>query len=230
MTCGACSSAITQKLEALDGVHRASVSLALTRAVVSYDASALSAVELVRHVHQAGYEAVEEEMDDMRTIERLNQKQELHELRQAISSATVCSTLIASLEYMPAFPRFDDINAYLSGSLVWILLALAFRVQIWDAWPIHKRAWINGMSKLTMDSLLSQSLLLGLGLSITRAIFDPGQSSVAYASSGSFTTVIILAGRYLEAVLKRESHRNLAMLYELQAERETYRLIESEVS
>lgn len=80
-----------------------------------------------------------------------------------------------------------------------------------------------------MDTLLSLSLLIGLGLAILQATLQDGQYSIAYASSGSLLTIVILAGRYLETVLKRESYRNIAMLFELQSEKEMYQLVESEV-
>lgn len=80
-----------------------------------------------------------------------------------------------------------------------------------------------------MDNLLSLSLALGLGLVILQGILGQERSSIAYASSGSFLTIVFLAGRYLEGVLKRESHRNLVALCELQVEKEKYQIIHSKV-
>lgn len=230
MTCSACSLAITQQLEALVGVHRASVSLALARATISYDFSKITPASLIGAVQKAGYDATLENLDALGTIERLNQTQDLHDMRQAISSASVCSTTIALLNYIPAVIKHCANYPYFTSFLVWIALLLAFKVQVSSAWPIHSRAWSSGRRKMTMETLLSLSLLLGLGLALFKASAQETQKSIAYASSSSFLTIVVLSGRYLEAVLKRESHRNLVTLYELKAERELYRLVNSEVS
>ncbi|KAJ4363615.1 hypothetical protein N0V83_009911 [Neocucurbitaria cava] len=81
-----------------------------------------------------------------------------------------------------------------------------------------------------MDTLLSMSLLLGLFLTTLQSFVQVTPGARYYASSGSFLTVVILAGKYLEAVLRKEGNSNLAALYELQAEKETYRFSQSNVA
>lgn len=227
MTCSACSSTITQQIEAVDGVHRASVSLALARGTVSYNASETTPAPLVSAVQKAGYEATLEGLDALGTVERLDQTQELHDLRQAISSASTFSTMIVGLEYMLALMQSKGVVPCPPQLLAWIALLLAFKVQVFDARSIHIQACVQ---KMTMDTLLSLSLLLGLGLALLQALLQQERNSKVYASSGSFLIIVILAGRYLEAVLKRESYRNLATLYELQTEKKMYWLVKSEVS
>lgn len=232
MTCGACSAAIVQKLEAIAGVHRASVSLLLARATVSYETTgtlATSPTNLIEAIHKAGYGATLERRDATETIKRLDQTRQLLELRQAMSSASICSTVIVVLEYLPTLAGLKEATSHNSLSLVWIAVMLATKVQVYDAWQLHVRAWSCSGRKMTMDTLLSLSLLIGLGLAILQATLQDGQYSIAYASSGSLLTIVILAGRYLETVLKRESYRNIAMLFELQSEKEMYQLVESEV-
>lgn len=226
MTCSACSLTIAEQLEAIHGVHRAGVSLALARATVSYDDLATTPESLVQIVENAGYCATLEDISAQGMVERLNQSQELQDLRQAISSASVFSTMIASLEYLAHLNR---INSHIPHVFMWIVLPLAIKIQIVDAWLIHVRAWSHGKRKMTMENLLSLSLALGLGLAILQGIFGQEQSSIAYASSGSFLTIVFLTGRYLEGVLKRESHRNLVALCELQAEKEEYEIVHSKV-
>ncbi|CAG5184570.1 uncharacterized protein ALTATR162_LOCUS10975 [Alternaria atra] len=76
-----------------------------------------------------------------------------------------------------------------------------------------------------MDTLLSLSLIVGLGLSILQVTSGTLTiSSQPYASSGSFLTVVILAGRYLEAVIRREGNAHLIALYEMKKEKETYQI------
>lgn len=231
MTCGACVSSITKELESINGVFRASVSLALGRASVSYDPMLTSTEQLLEAVRGVGYDATLGERSVEETIERLRQSHELEHLRVAISSGSVCASIILALEYAGNLTVFGHLSPLVTVTMPWILLGLAFRVQVWDAWAIHSRAW-GGQNKqaATMDTLLSMSLLVNLCLSTLHAVVRTSLDTHHYASSGSFLTVVILAGKYLEAVLRRESNSNLAALYELHAEKETYRFSQSNVN
>jgi Cu+-exporting ATPase len=231
MTCGACVSSVTKHLESVEGVFRASVSLALGRATVSYDTVLTIPDQILKAIRDAGYDADLSSKSVEEIIERLRQNHELRDLRAAISSASVCSMLIIGLDYVPSFTLMSMSSTVSWRLLAWISLLLASRVQIWDAWSIHSRAWAKrGKREATMDTLLSLSLLLGLGLPFLQAMVGNSQDTYTYASSGSFLTIVILAGKYLEAVLKRESNSNLATLYELQTERDTYRLTGSTIT
>ncbi|KAM0694501.1 hypothetical protein Q7P36_004857 [Cladosporium allicinum] len=57
MTCGACTSAVESGLQGLDGVGSVSVSLVMERAVVSHDASKISAQEIREVVEDRGFDA-----------------------------------------------------------------------------------------------------------------------------------------------------------------------------
>lgn len=229
MTCSACSSSLIHRLEELDGVHRATVSLTLARATVSFDASTTTPAELVRVVETAGYTATLKEEEVYEIIERLSETRKISELRQSISSSSICATMIVTLQYMPLTIWYLGPLHRLRHLLAVVSLFLAFKIQIFDAREIHMRAYSGGRRNHTMDTLLSLSLLLGLGLATWKTLLGHSQDSIAYASSSSFLTVIIFGGRYLETVLKKESHRNLAALYELQSDKETYRLANSGV-
>ncbi|KAJ8114663.1 hypothetical protein OPT61_g3516 [Boeremia exigua] len=225
MTCAACSTSVVEQLEALHGVHRASVSLTMGRATVSYDASAIKPEEMLDTVRKAGYDATFEEQSTFETIERLNQSSELLEIKQAISSALLFSSVIIILEYLPKSANIGAPPLSLQHVSAYLALLLAAKVQILDAWSIHQRAWTrHGRRKMSMETLLSLSLLLGIGLALLLVFLRQHRKSLAYASSGSFMTIVILAGRYIEAVLKKESNRNIAALYELQTESEMYQL------
>lgn len=231
MTCGACVSSITKELENLNGVFRASVSLALGRANVSHDPALASPNQLLKAISEVGYEATIGERSTDETIERLRQSHELEHLRGAISSASVCATIILALENVGLLPTFGSPSLLVHCMQDLLLLCLAFRVQIWDAWSIHVQAWGGkGKHTATMDTLLSMSLLLGLFLTTLQSFVQVAPDARYYASSGSFLAVVILAGKYLEAVLRKEGNSNLAALYELQAEKETYRFSQSNVS
>lgn len=231
MTCGACVASVTTHLENLDGVFRASVSLALGRATVSYDTVSATPENILKTIRDAGYDADVGSKSVEETIERLRQSHELQDLKEAISSASVGSMLIVGLDYIPFMMLTSMSSTNVHCILTWLSIVLACRVQVWNAWSIHSRAWLKrGRQKATMDTLLSLSLLLGLGLLFLQTVLGDSPTTYSYASSGSFLTIVILAGKYLEAVLMRESNSNLAALYELQTEKEVYRLTGSTIT
>lgn len=222
MTCGACTSSISETLQDVDGVFRSSVSLALGHATVSYDSYVTTPEIIVSSIQAVGYDASLGERSSQEIIEELRQPSELRDLKTAIFSTGMCLSIIVSLEYLRDMAVTDPAALQF---LTWIVLLLTFRVQIWDARMIHIRAWKGKARKAaTMDTLLSLSLLLGLFKVAIQVTFGNLQRAAASMSSGPFLTVTTLAGKYLQAVLKRESSANLAALYELQAEGQMYRL------
>ena len=230
MTCSACSSSLTQQLESSSGIYRASVSLALGRATISYDTLKITPPEIVGIVRQAGYDTALGEKSLNDAIERLRQSQELQDLRSAITSASVCSTMIIGLENLTHLSKFSRDPSRSQLVVALISLLLAYRAQITDAWSIHSRAWSGrGKQNATMETLISLSLLCGFLLSMLQILRPNSSRDIAYASSGSLLTVVVLAGRYLEAVLKREDNSKLAALYELQTAKETYQVTSNSV-
>ncbi|KAH7095472.1 E1-E2 ATPase-domain-containing protein [Paraphoma chrysanthemicola] len=228
MTCAACVNAITKALESVAGVFRAKVSLNLGRVNVSYDPALAKPQQLLQAVNSAGYQGSIGEKSTNEIIEVLRQSNELQHLRGVISSASVCAATILSLEYL----HFSsNIHAALpftihSHVLPWLIFLLSAKVQMFDAWTIHTRAWSRVSA--SMDTLLSLSLILGLGLSLVGVTSSFSRSSSQpYASSGSSLTVVLLAGRYLEAVLRREGNAHLSALYEIQMDKEKYQLLGS---
>jgi P-type Cu+ transporter len=119
-------------------------------------------------------------------------------------------------------------------SYQWFSLALATPVLIWGAWPFHRAAWINVRhGAATMDTLISvgvtaaylwslYALFLGSagtpGLRTGFALFArDATANSTYLDVAAGVTVLVLAGRYLEARAKRRSGAALAALASLGA-------------
>lgn len=167
MTCGACVSSITKELESLKGVFRANVSLALGRANVSFEPASINTDQLLNAVREVGFDATLGERTSEETIERLRQSHELERLRTAISSASICATIVLTLEYTASWLVIREASAFTCFGVTISLLSLAFKAQIWDAWSIHAQAWSKKSRHVaSMDTLLSLSLLLSFFLSL----------------------------------------------------------------
>jgi copper chaperone len=57
MTCGGCVASVTRTLQAVPGVQTVDVSLADSRATVTYDPAKAAPADFKRAVERAGYEA-----------------------------------------------------------------------------------------------------------------------------------------------------------------------------
>ncbi|HSJ07557.1 MAG TPA: heavy metal translocating P-type ATPase [Longimicrobiales bacterium] len=106
MTCAACASRVQRKLERTDGVRDASVNFGTERATVVYDASRLTAAELVGLVESAGYGARTEEvvlpvagLEWAATAEPV--ERELRSLRGVIRASVNLATAEARVELLP---------------------------------------------------------------------------------------------------------------------------------
>lgn len=57
MSCGGCVKNVSNALEALDGVHKADVSLEQAQATVEFDTAKLQRADLLQVVEDAGFDA-----------------------------------------------------------------------------------------------------------------------------------------------------------------------------
>ncbi|KAF2034806.1 hypothetical protein EK21DRAFT_55193 [Setomelanomma holmii] len=69
--------------------------------------------------------------------------------------------------------------------------------------------------------------MLGFGLIVLQTNTGSFGNYQSYALTCSLLAVVILAGRYMEIVLRRESNSHLSALYEIQTEKEKYQPYES---
>jgi Cu+-exporting ATPase len=118
----------------------------------------------------------------------------------------------------------------------WLSLALAAPVAVWGAWPFHRAALVNARhGAATMDTLISTGVTASFAWSLY-ALFlgDAGMTgmrmpftllaahagagaSAIYLDAAAGVTVLILLGRYFEALAKRRSGAALRALAALGA-------------
>ena len=214
MTCAACTGVIESAVSSLDGVDRISVSLPLGRATVVHNPSQVSTSDIVIAIEGAGYQAKMGQRTAQENLELTQHSKELEKLRNAFSSATMLSSTIVGLEWISNVALVTRYRPIVQSGI----MALGTWVQLVDASWVHDSAWSAGVKSLTMDTLISLSLLLGLALSFFNVSLFGLTSAQTYLSSGAFLTTVIIGGRYLDHLLRRRSASNLANLYRLQTE------------
>ena len=228
MTCASCAVQIEKRLNKLDGVT-ATVNFATERARVSVP-DGVTHDDLVRVVERAGYTAA---LPAPRPAEQAGpgpvpvaaEPDEASSLRQRLVICAVLTAPLVVLAFVPALQfRYYQ----------WLSLGLATPVWAWGAWPFHKAAWANAWHRTaTMDTLISAgvtaaylwslyALFLGTagtpGLRTGFALFarDAG-ANATYLDVAAGVTVLVLAGRYLEARAKRQSGAALRALLSMGA-------------
>ncbi len=246
MTCAGCAARIEQRLNQLPGVV-ASVNFATERAHVELPGStsvpdadpastgdATDAVAaVVAAVEAAGYRARPLPAPGVAAAgdpASAGAPDPAEELRRRLAITGGLTVPVVLLAMIPAL-QFDHWQ--------WLSLTLAAPVVVWGAWPFHRAAWANlRHGEATMDTLISIGTLAAFGWSIV-ALFlgdagDPGMrmrpmlalsrsagTDEIYLEVAAGVTVLVLAGRYLEARAKRRSGAALRALVELGAKEVT---------
>ncbi|KPI35685.1 putative copper-transporting ATPase PacS [Cyphellophora attinorum] len=214
MTCAACTTAIETAITALKGVQRVTVSLPLGRATIVHHSNQPTQHDLVATAENAGYRAKSGEPTAAENLQMTQQTLQLAKLKAALSSAMTLSSIVASLDWLGSISCLQSYrHVFQTATMI-----LGVYIQLISASFIHKSAFSKTLTAPTMDTLISLSLLLGLALSFFNISLFGLDTAQTYFSSGSFLALVIIGGRYLDHLLRRQSAANLSGLYRLQIE------------
>ena len=83
MACSVCSANVEKKLQSLEGINSASVSLASRTALVDYDPDIISLEDMKREISNAGYDLV---IENDRSVEEINRREFTLLRRRTIAS------------------------------------------------------------------------------------------------------------------------------------------------
>lgn len=217
MTCAACSARIEKGLNKMAGVTTANVNLALEKATVEYNPSALSTGDIVKKVEALGYGAAVKD-DGKEAVDHREEeikKQTRKFIFAAIFSLPLLWTMVGHFE----FTSFIYMPEILMNP--WVQLALATPVQF-----IIGRQFYVGAYKALKNKSANMDVLVALGtsaayfyslyLSITTAGMDGHHPELYYETSAILITLILL-GKLFEAKAKGRSSEAIKKLMGLQA-------------
>lgn len=215
LTCASCVSIVQETVHALHGVERASVSLALSQAVVVYRGDVISARTLAKATSEKGYEAEIGRRSGEESLRVLQHEDELRHQTAIFKRAASLCILVGVLESLVSYlllPMAFARDALLASA------ALGTWIQLVEASSIHRSAWAGyGLKmKFNMDILTSLSLLAGLLLSWWKMLNTVNDQAEVSFMSGSLLTVVVVAGRILDSTLKARALRGVSDLYEAQ--------------
>lgn len=215
MTCAACTTTIERSIASLEGIDRISISLPLGKATVVYDTKITKPAALIQAVEDVGYSATLGNKPAEQQMLALQKTVEVTELGKAFQDVALLSSLVLAADQLCSFEAIRPGHE----ALRFTSMLLGTWVILWNASYIHSSAWSKlAKGGVSMDILISLSLLLALALSFFNIALYGLLHAQIYFGSGSFLELVILGGRYLDVLLQKQANASFASLYQLQSE------------
>lgn len=212
MACSSCSSHIEKKLNSLNGVMSAEVSLVGRSAQIEYDDSVISLDDMKREINAIGFDLIIEETRSVEEIER----REYVRLR----NRTILSCLIAIL-VMAISMRWIDLGSRDIVNQTALLLSLANIVFCGRQFFVN--SWKQACNAMfSMDTLVSLSTGVVFLFSSFNTFFGEaywgryGMEWHTYFDASVMIITFVLAGRLLEEKAKSSTADSIRKLMGLQ--------------
>ncbi len=228
MACSVCSANVERKLNSLDGIRSASVSLAGRTALVDYDPEKITLEDMKREVSNAGYDLV---IESDRSAEKINRREfTLLKRKTLLSWLFAILTMAFSMGWISLGMESDSMNSPF-GNQICLLLALANMVYCGrmfyvSAWKQLRHRTAN------MDSLVAMSTLIAFLFSAFNTFWGEtfwgarGIEWHTYFDASVMIITFVLTGRCLEEKAKDGTAASIKQLMGLQPK--TARLVTRE--
>ncbi|AYC30074.1 heavy metal translocating P-type ATPase [Paenisporosarcina cavernae] len=216
MTCATCATRIEKTLNKQPGVAKATVNLALEKALVEYYPSAMSDQDIVRKIEDVGYGATIKREDGESVDHRVEaiREQKRKFIIAAIFSFPLLLAMVTHFEFTSFIPLPD---IFMNP---WFQFALATPVQFW----IGKQFYVGAYKALknksaNMDVLVALGTSAAYFYSVYLAIDSIGamHTPALYFETSAILITLIILGKLLEAKAKGRSSEAIKKLMGLQA-------------
>ena len=221
MACAACAANVERKLNAIDGVNSASVSLAGRTVLIDYDPARVTPEYMKRRVSEAGYDLV---IEPGRNAEEMASREyTLLKRRTALSWVLAILTMAFGMGWFDMHPSTPAIRNQMA-------LITALANMIWCGRSFYVSAWRQlKHGSANMDSLVALSTLVAFLFSTFNTFWGDsvwGAMNIewhTYFDSSVMIVTFVLTGRCLEEKAKDSTAGSIRRLMGLQAK--TARLI-----
>ena len=228
MACSVCSANVERKLNSLDGINSATVSLASRTALVDFDPEVITLEDMKSEVSDAGYDLVIEADRNAEEINRLEFA--LLKRKTFLSWMFAILVMAFSMGWITLGVEKDNMNSSFSNQIC-LILALAnmlycgkmFYVSAWKQLRHHTA---------NMDSLVALSTLIAFFFSSFNTFFGEqvwgtrGIEWHTYFDASVMIITFVLTGRCLEEKAKDGTASSIRQLMGLQPK--TARLVTNE--
>ena len=218
MACSVCSANVEKKLNSLEGIHSASVSLAGRTALVDYDPDVISLEDMKREISNAGYDLV---IEADRSAEEITRREFTLLKRKTILSWLFAVLVMAfSMGWVQLGMQSDNHSSAFNNqiSLLLALFNMLYCGKLFyvSAWKQLKHATAN------MDSLVALSTLIAFLFSTFNTFFGDvawspyGIEWHTYFDASVMIITFVLTGRCLEEKAKDGTASSIKQLMGLQ--------------
>lgn len=238
MACSVCSANVERKLNSLEGINSATVSLAGRTALVDYDPEKITLEDMKREISNAGYDLV---IEADRSAEEINRREFTLLKRKTLLSWLFAILVMAfsmgwvSLGMENTASMGDGImmDSYTSAFNNQISLILALLNMVYCGRMFYVSAWKQLKHRTAnMDSLVALSTLIAFLFSTFNTFFGEmvwgarGIEWHTYFDASVMIITFVLTGRCLEEKAKDGTASSIKQLMGLQPK--TARLVTSE--
>ena len=207
--CAACVWLIENSLRSLAGVEEVRVNLSARRLHVKWDNSLTQLSKILQRLGNIGYAAVPYDPEVAEGSLKRENRQLLY--RMAFAGFAMMNLLWISIALYSGADKGEFRQMF-----HWVGFALATPTLLYSGWPFYKGAW-SGLRSLH----LGMDLPIAIGASITYLYSVYVTVSGTTVGEVYFDTVVnflfvILVGRFLEAISKRQAVASTQRLLDLQ--------------
>ena len=213
MACSVCSANVEKKLNSLEGIHSASVSLAGRTALVDYDPEIISLEDMKREISNAGYDLV---IEADRSAEEITRRE-----FTLLKRKTILSWIFAIL--VMAFSMSDGSMSGSSMSFANQICLLALFNMVYCGRMFYISAWKQlRHATANMDSLVALSTLIAFLFSVFNTFFGDavwtprGIEWHTYFDASVMIITFVLTGRCLEEKAKDGTASSIRQLMGMQ--------------
>ena len=227
MACSVCSANVEKKLNSLEGIHSASVSLAGRTALVDYDPDVISLEDMKREISNAGYDLV---IEADRSAEEITRR-EFTLLKRKTILSWIFSILVMAFSMgwvqlgmqSDSMSGDDSMQSHTSSLANQICLLLALFNMIYCGKMFYVSAWRQlKHATANMDSLVALSTLIAFLFSTFNTFFGDvawspyGIEWHTYFDASVMIITFVLTGRCLEEKAKDGTASSIKQLMGLQ--------------
>lgn len=215
LTCSACTITVEDALLRLPGVDQVRISLPFQQATIISNNGGLSQDLILDTVRNTGYDAHLGPRPPKQMIELLQAKEEITNLRSNFLQLGRCVLLLQLMTWLASVMVKSSLTAQ---GLLWILslfsLAMALYVQYFNVLWIHADAWARLRSgHVNMNTLSSLSMGLGSLCAISELMLNNAGKSNEYCLTTTGLALVVVAGRYLDALSRRSASKRFMETY-----------------
>lgn len=228
MACSVCAANVERKLNSLDGINSATVSLAGRTALVDFNPEQITLEDMKREISNAGYDLV---IEENRSAEEINRREFTLLKRKTIGSWIFSLLVMAfSMGWISMGAKSELVARNINNQMA---LIIALVNMIWcgkgfyiSAWKQLKHATAN------MDSLVALSTMIAFLLSAFNTFWGDdvwgarGIEWHTYFDASVMIITFVLTGRCLEEKAKDSTASSIRHLMGLQPK--TARLIDGD--